>query len=120
MSNVPYYDASARNGYRFGDKTIVDGVVKDGLTDAYDKKHMGLAAEECASLHELTREAQDEYAIKSYQKAQAAVEAGHFKEEIAPIEVSGGRGKPNKIVDQDDEVKNVSTPQLKLRTCATC
>lgn len=107
MSNVPYYDASARSGYRFGDKTIIDGVVKDGLTDAYDKKHMGLAAEQCASDHEFSREAQDEYAIKSYQKAQAAVAAGAFKDEIAPIEVSGGRGKPMKTIDADDEVSNV-------------
>lgn len=110
MSNVPYYDASARSGYRFGHKEIVDGVLKDGLTDAYDNKHMGLAAEECAKEHSITREDQDNYAIASYQKAQAATKAGAFKDEIAPVEVSGGRGKPTKLVEEDDEVKNVSFP----------
>lgn len=113
MTNVPYYDASARSGYRFGDKTILDGVLRDGLTDAYDKNHMGLAAEACASKHEITREQQDSYAIASYQKAQSALAAGAFKDEIAPIEVSGGRGKPNKVVDQDDEVKNLNIEKLK-------
>lgn len=113
MSNVPYYMPTARGGARFGHKEIVDGVLKDGLTDAYDNKHMGLAAEECAKDHSFSREDQDEYAIKSYQKAQKALEEGHFKEEIAPIEVSGGRGKPNKIVDSDDEVKNLNIDKLK-------
>ncbi|KAI5798989.1 Thiolase, N-terminal domain-containing protein [Geopyxis carbonaria] len=113
MSNVPHYDPTSRTGHKFGHKEIIDGVLKDGLTDAYDKKHMGLAAEECANKHSFSREDQDAYAINSYQKAQAAVAAGAFKEEIAPIEVSGGRGKPNKVVDTDDEVKNLNIEKLK-------
>ncbi|KAF8246943.1 thiolase [Wilcoxina mikolae CBS 423.85] len=113
MSNVPYYLPTARGGARFGHKEIVDGVLKDGLTDAYDDKHMGLAAEQCASDHTFSREEQDEYAIKSYQKAQAATAEGLFKDEIAPVEVSGGRGKPNKVVDTDDEVKNLNVEKLK-------
>jgi acetyl-CoA C-acetyltransferase len=113
MSNVPYYLPTARGGARFGHKEIVDGVLKDGLTDAYDDKHMGLAAEQCASDHSFSREAQDEYAIKSYQKAQTAAADGLFKDEITPVEVSGGRGKPNKVVDTDDEVKNLNVEKLK-------
>ncbi|KAF8544252.1 putative acetyl-CoA acetyltransferase [Trichophaea hybrida] len=113
MSNVPYYLPTARDGARFGHKEIVDGVLKDGLTDAYDEKHMGLAAEQCASDHTFSREEQDEYAIKSYQKAQAATAEGYFKDEIAPVEVSGGRGKPNKVIDTDDEVKNLNVEKLK-------
>lgn len=107
MTNTPYYIPSARSGARYGNQTMVDGVVRDGLSDAYDGQAMGFAAEECAEEYTFSREQQDAYAIKSYQKAQAAVLGGCFKEEIAPIEVSGGRGKPNKLVDIDDEPKNV-------------
>lgn len=113
MTNVPYYVPTARGGARFGHQQIVDGVLKDGLTDAFDDKHMGLAAEQCAADHSLSRDEQDEYAVKSYQKAQAAQAEGLFKDEIAPVEVSGGRGKPNKIVDTDDEPKNLNIEKLK-------
>jgi acetyl-CoA C-acetyltransferase len=108
MSNTPHYLPTLRTGAKFGHQSLVDGVLVDGLTDAYSNEHMGIQAEECASDHTFTREDQDEYAIKSYQKAQAAEKAGHFKDEIVPVEVSGGRGKPNKVVDTDDETKNVS------------
>ncbi|KAL3958413.1 hypothetical protein ACCO45_006575 [Purpureocillium lilacinum] len=93
MSNTPHYLPNLRTGAKYGDQTLVDGVLKDGLTDAYKKEHMGLQGELCADDHDLSREAQDEYAINSYKKAQAATEAGLFKE-IVPVEVSGGRGKP--------------------------
>lgn len=107
MTNAPYYIPSARSGARYGNQTMIDGIVRDGLSDAYDNLAMGFAAEECATDHSFNREQQDAYAIKSYQKAQEAVTNGGFKEEIAPIEVSGGRGKPNKLVEVDDEPKNV-------------
>ncbi|KAI3528085.1 acetyl-CoA acetyltransferase [Colletotrichum paranaense] len=114
MSNTPHYLPVLRNGAKYGDQTLVDGVLKDGLTDAYGKKeHMGMSAELCAKEHEFTREQQDEYAIKTYQKAQAATEAGVFSKEIAPVEVSGGRGKPAIKVDRDDEVKNLNIDKLK-------
>lgn len=114
MSNAPHYLPVLRNGAKYGNQTLVDGVLKDGLTDAYGKQeHMGLQGEECAQDHSITREQQDEYAINSYQKAQKATEAGLFKAEIVPVEVSGGRGKPNVIVDQDDEVKNLNIEKLK-------
>ncbi|WYZ44298.1 hypothetical protein EsH8_VII_000734 [Colletotrichum jinshuiense] len=114
MTNTPHYLPVLRNGAKYGDQTLVDGVLKDGLTDAYGKKeHMGMAAELCAKDHDFTREQQDEYAINTYKRAQAATEAGVFAKEIAPIEVSGGRGKPNIKVDRDDEVKNLNVDKLK-------
>ncbi|KAJ4165178.1 hypothetical protein LMH87_006821 [Akanthomyces muscarius] len=112
MSNAPHYLPNLRNGAKYGDQTLVDGVLKDGLTDAYKKEHMGLAGELCASDNDLSREAQDEYAINSYKKAQAATAAGLFKE-IVPVEVPGGRGKPSITVDKDDEVKNLNEDKLK-------
>jgi acetyl-CoA C-acetyltransferase len=114
MSNTPHYLPNLRTGVKYGDAGLIDGVQKDGLRDAYGKQElMGMQGELCASTHELTREQQDEYAIKTYQKAQAATEAGVFKAEIAPVEVSGGRGKPNITVDRDEEVKNLNIDRLK-------
>jgi acetyl-CoA C-acetyltransferase len=114
MSNTPHYLPTLRTGAKYGDQTLVDGVLKDGLTDSYGKKeHMGMQGEECASDHSITREQQDDYAIKSYQKAQAAVEAGLFKTEIVPVEVSGGRGKPAIKIEKDDEIKNLNIDKLK-------
>ncbi|KAM3431216.1 hypothetical protein NHJ13734_007395 [Beauveria thailandica] len=112
MSNTPHYLPNLRNGAKYGDQMLVDGVLKDGLTDAFRKEHMGLAGELCASDNDLSRAAQDEYAISSYKKAQAATAAGLFKE-IVPVEVPGGRGKPNIVVDKDDEVKNLNEDKLK-------
>ncbi|CAM1504670.1 Fc.00g022610.m01.CDS01 [Cosmosporella sp. VM-42] len=112
MSNTPHYLPNLRTGAKYGDQTLIDGVLKDGLTDSYKKEHMGLSGELCAQDHELTREAQDEYAINSYKKAQAATEAGLFTE-IVPVEVSGGRGKPPVKVERDDEVKNLNEAKLK-------
>ncbi|KAJ4335396.1 erg10, acetyl-CoA C-acetyltransferase [Didymella glomerata] len=106
MSNVPHYLPNMRTGAKFGDQSLVDGVLKDGLTDAYKKEHMGLQGEECADDHGFTREDQDEYCIRSYKKAIAATEAGWFTSEIAPIEVPQGRGKPPVTVSVDDEPKN--------------
>ncbi|OCK93759.1 acetyl-CoA acetyltransferase IB [Cenococcum geophilum 1.58] len=114
MSNVPHYLPNMRTGAKFGDQTLVDGVLKDGLTDAYKKEHMGLQGEECADDHGFTREHQDDYCIRSYKKAQAAQEAGWFAEEIVPIQVSGGRGKPMITIDKDDEPKNFN--ESKTRT----
>jgi acetyl-CoA C-acetyltransferase len=114
MSNTPHYLPVLRTGAKYGHQTFVDGVLQDGLTDAYGKKeHMGMQGEECAQDHTITREEQDEYAINSYLKAQKATEAGLFAAEIIPVEVSGGRGKPNKKIETDDEVKNLNIDKLK-------
>lgn len=108
MSNTPHYLPNMRGGAKFGDQSLVDGILRDGLTDAYGKKeHMGLQGEECAQDHGFNREQQDNYAIQSYERAQAAQKNGWFGEEITPIEVSGGRGKPATKVEKDDEPKNV-------------
>ncbi|KAK4197849.1 putative acetyl-CoA acetyltransferase [Triangularia verruculosa] len=113
MSNTPHYLPNLRTGTKYGDAGLVDGVQKDGLRDAYGKQElMGMQGELCSQEHNLSREAQDEYAIKTYQKAQAATEAGLFTE-IAPIEVSGGRGKPAIKIDRDEEVKNLNIEKLK-------
>ncbi|ORY08222.1 acetyl-CoA acetyltransferase IB [Clohesyomyces aquaticus] len=114
MSNTPHYLPNMRTGAKFGDQSLVDGVLKDGLTDAYKKEHMGLQGEECADDHGFNRENQDDYCIRSYKKANEAQEAGHFKEEITPVQISGGRGKPMITIDADDEPKNFN--ESKTRT----
>lgn len=114
MSNTPHYLLNSRSGTKYGDQTLVDGIQKDGLRDAYGKQDlMGIQAELCSSDHGFSREEQDDYAIKTYQKAQAATEAGVFASEIAPIEVSGGRGKPPVRVERDEEVKNLNIDRLR-------
>lgn len=113
MSNVPHYLANMRNGAKFGNQELVDGVLKDGLTDVYKSEHMGLQGEECASDHGFNREEQDEYCIRSYKKAQAAAENGWFGEEIAPYTIPGVRGKPDTVVEKDDEPKNFNESKTK-------
>lgn len=113
MSNTPHYLPNLRNGAKFGNQELVDGVLKDGLTDVYKKEHMGLQGEECASDHGFGREEQDEYCIRSYKKAQAATQSGWFKEEIAPVTIPGVRGKPDTVVDTDDEPKNFNEAKTK-------
>jgi acetyl-CoA C-acetyltransferase len=114
MSQCPHYLPNMRTGAKFGDQSLVDGVLRDGLTDAYGKReHMGLQGEECARDHDFNREQQDDYAIQSYQRAQAAVEAGGFDFEIAPIEIPGPRGKSSTTVNKDDEPKNLNIDKLR-------
>ena len=117
MSQVPHYLANMRSGAKYGHQTLVDGVLRDGLTDAYgNNDHMGLSAEECAQDYSFDRTAQDDYAIRSYERAQAAQKSGAFDWEITPVELPGVRGKPGATVDKDDEPKNVgaleSNPEL--------
>src|SRR5262245_41428825 len=82
MSNVPYYLAGARNGYRMGDGKVVDGMLFDGLWDPYNEYPMGKAGELCAKEYDLGREAQDAFASESYRRARAAIETGAFRAEI--------------------------------------
>ncbi|KAL6715963.1 erg10, acetyl-CoA C-acetyltransferase [Lecanora helva] len=103
MSNTPHYLPTSRTGSKFGDISLVDGVLKDGLTDAYSHQHMGLQAEECATDHSFDRAAQDEYAVRSIQKAQRAQQDGLFTPEIAPVSVPGPRGKPPTLVSADEK-----------------
>jgi len=115
MSNVPYYLDKARNGYRLGHGQITDGLVKDGLWDVYNDYHMGSAAELCATECNISRETQDNFAITSYKRAQAAQTSGKFAGEIVAVEVKDRKGDIT-LVDTDDEptaVKFDKIPSLK-------
>lgn len=113
MSNTPYYLPSARSGARYGDATLVDGVQKDGLLDVYEEKLMGVAAEKCAKDHGFSREDQDNFAINSYKKAGNALSQGKFKSEIAPVTIKGFRGKPDTVVENDEEIGKFNEEKLK-------
>ena len=114
MSMVPHY-YSARNATKLGDTKMTDGMVKDGLTDAYHKTHMGVSADKCAVDHNISREDQDNFAIESYQRAANAWEQGKFDNEVIPVEVPQRRGEPI-IIQKDEEYSNVKMDKLpKLR-----
>jgi acetyl-CoA C-acetyltransferase len=102
MSNVPYYVDTLRWGSKYGDRNIIDGLAKDGLTDPYDKQAMGLAAEHCATECKISREEQDTYAIEAYKRAQAAWEKGSFSEEVIPISIPQKKG-PAVVMEKDEE-----------------
>ncbi len=102
MSAAPYLLPKARTGYRMGHGQIFDSMIYDGLWDVYDDKHMGNCAELCAKKYEYTREAQDVFAIESYQRAQAMQKSGGFSNEIVPVEVPQRRGDPI-VVSEDEE-----------------
>jgi acetyl-CoA C-acetyltransferase len=106
MSNVPFYLDKARNGYRLGHGQVIDGLVKDGLWDVYKNYHMGSAAELCSRDHNITREAQDAFAIESYKRSAAATEAGKFKNEIVPVSIPQRKGDPV-VVSEDEEYRNI-------------
>ncbi len=111
MSNTPYYSAAMRNGARLGDSSLVDGLMKDGLTDVYGKYPMGNCAEVCADELKITREDQDNYAETSYKRSQAATTNKKFAAEIAPVEITSKKGKT--VVDADEEVFKVDFSKLK-------
>ena len=102
MSNVPFYTDQLRWGNKYGNASLIDGLAKDGLTDVYDGKAMGFAAELCASTCGISREEQDAFATSSYQRSQQAWEKGWFAEEIAPVAIPQRRGDPL-IIDKDEE-----------------
>ncbi len=115
MSSVPYYLDTARNGMRLGDKTVIDGLVKDGLTDVYLSQHMGVCAESCAEGHNFSREEQDAFAVESYGRSKAAWEAGKFNEEVVSVEVPQRRKDPI-VFDHDEEYSNFNAEKFgKLR-----
>ncbi|SHJ26350.1 acetyl-CoA C-acyltransferase [Flavobacterium haoranii] len=110
MSLIPHY-VHLRNGVKFGPTTMVDGLQKDGLTDAYDNNAMGVCADLCASEYNISREEQDRFAIQSYERSAAAWEAGKFNTEIVPVEVPQRRGEPI-IVSKDEEFTNVKLDRI--------
>jgi acetyl-CoA C-acetyltransferase len=101
MSNAPYLLDKARTGYRFGDSNIIDSMTHDGLQDAYDHVAMGVAADACAVSCNVPREAQDEFAIESYRRAQSSIAEGRFADEIAPVTVKDRKG--DVMVDTDED-----------------
>nr|ALD84318.1 acetyl-CoA acetyltransferase 2 [Morus alba] len=116
MSNTPKYLTDVRNGSRLGHDTIVDGMVKDGLWDVYNDFGMGVCGELCADQYKISREEQDAYAIRSFERGVSAQKNGHFAWEITPVEVPGGRGKPSTVVDKDESLEKFDAAKLrKLR-----
>ena len=111
MSNVPHYFAKGRNGQKLGDMKLVDGMVKDGLTDVYGNVHMGLCAEKCASDNNISREEQDAFAIESYKRSAESWANGKFTNEVIPVEVPQRRGE-NIIISEDEEYKNVKLDKI--------
>lgn len=106
MSQIPYYIPNARWGYKYGNGEIVDGLAKDGLTDVYNQKAMGVCADATAVKYNISREAQDAFAIDSYRRAAAATEGGQFKSEIVPVMSPQKKGDPIAILE-DEEYKKV-------------
>jgi acetyl-CoA C-acetyltransferase len=104
MSNVPYIIPTARFGQRMGDGKLVDTMIQDGLTDAFNNYHMGITAENLAEQYSLTREDQDLYATKSQNKAEEAQKSGKFDEEIVKVEIPQRKGNPI-IFDKDEYIK---------------
>jgi len=110
MSLIPHY-MHARSATKFGPATLVDGMQKDGLVDAYDENAMGVCADACATEYDFSREDQDAFAIQSYNRSSAAWDAGKFDDEVVPVEVPQRRGKPI-IVSKDEEYSNVRMDKI--------
>ena len=110
MSLIPHY-VQMRNGNKFGPATMVDGMQKDGLTDAYDNNAMGVCADLCAKEYEFSREDQDKFAIQSYERSAKAWNEGKFSNEIVPVSVPQRRGDAI-IVDKDEEYTNVKLDKI--------
>jgi len=111
MSNVPFYNTNQRWGNKYGDVILQDGLAKDGLVDVYDKVAMGNFADACATKYNVSREAQDAFAVNSYKKAQQAMENGWFKDEIVPVEIPQKKGAAI-VVDKDEEPLKVNFDKL--------
>lgn len=111
MSMTPFYSMTARTGNKFGNTQLIDGIVNDGLTDAYDKNVMGVCADLCATEYDFSREDQDNFAVESYNRSTKAWAEGRFDEEIVPVEVPQRRGEPI-IVKEDEEFKNIKLDRV--------
>jgi len=110
MSMVPHY-LNGRDGVKLGNIQMEDGMVKDGLTDVYNKVHMGVCADKCAKEHNISREDQDNFALESYRRSDAAWKAGKFKDEVVPVEVPQRRGDAI-IVSEDEEYKSLRADKV--------
>jgi acetyl-CoA C-acetyltransferase len=110
MSLIPHY-IHLRNGYKFGPASMIDGMQRDGLSDAYDNSAMGVSADLCASEYKISREEQDAFAVQSYERSAKAWEARKFDAEIVPVEVPQRRGEPI-IISKDEEFSNVKLDKI--------
>jgi acetyl-CoA C-acetyltransferase len=110
MSMIPHY-MQARKGQKFGDTKIEDGLLKDGLVNVYDGKHMGTCGDLCATEYDFTREDQDNFAISSYKRSAKAWKEGKFDNEIIPVEIPQRRGEPI-LFTEDEEFKNVKMDKI--------
>lgn len=111
MSQIPYYIPKARFGYKYGNAELVDGLAKDGLTDVYNQFAMGVCADRTAEKFGIGREAQDAFAIQSYQRAAAATQSGKFKAEIVGVSLPTKKGDPV-VMTEDEEYKNVNFDKI--------
>lgn len=111
MSAVPHYLSNGRNGQKLGNMNLVDGLVNDGLTDVYNKVHMGNCAELCAREMNFSREQQDEFAMESYNRSTEAWKKGNFDNEVVPVSIPQRRGE-DLIIEQDEEFKNVKMEKI--------
>lgn len=114
MSNIPYYIPNGRNGYRYGNGELLDGIVRDALQDPYQKYMMGNAAEVCAAKYSISREAQDEYATESYRRANQAYAEGAFANELVAVPVPQRKGDPV-MIDKDEEYSKDISKLASLR-----
>jgi acetyl-CoA C-acetyltransferase len=110
MSMIPHY-VHLRNGVKFGPTTMIDGLQKDGLTDAYDQNAMGVCADLCATEYKIPREEQDAFAIQSYERSAKAWSEGKFDDEVVPVEIPQRRGEPI-IFSKDEEFTNVKLDKI--------
>ena len=110
MSLIPHY-VHLRSGTKFGPTSLIDGMQKDGLTDAYDNSAMGVSADLCAAQYKITREEQDAFAIRSYEKSAQAWKTGKFDNEIIPVEIPQRHGDPI-VFSQDEEFTNVKLDKI--------
>jgi len=111
MSNVPHYVEKVRTGLKLGDLKLKDGLVHDGLTDVYNQTHMGLCAEICAEDMNISREAQDKFAIESYRRSKEAWEKKLFEDEVVPVTIPQRKGEPIHF-EEDEEFKNVKIDKI--------
>ena len=111
MSSVPYYLPNARYGYKYGNSEIIDGLSKDGLTDVYHQKAMGVCGDNTAKKYDISRKRQDAFAVRSYQKSSESTQKGFFKKEIIPVEIPQRKGKMIPLWE-DEEYKRVKFEKI--------
>src|SRR5204862_6035385 len=111
MSRAPYLLEKARNGYRMGNGEIIDSMIRDGLWDVYNNVHMGNCGDTCAKKYEFSRQQQDDFAIASFKRAQAAISSGAFADEITPVEAPAGKSTVQ--VTEDENPKKFNEEKLR-------